>query len=109
MTMQQELLLKAVAEAEGIEISDEDYAAGCEEYRKTTGFETVEELIAYYGEDQIRISVLQNKVLDFLMEHAIIEEETEPESAADEAGTKKDGTAAGQDETKAGAEETETE
>ncbi len=107
MTMQQELLLKAVAEAEGIEISDEDYAAGCEEYRKTTGFETVEELVAHYGEEQIRISVLQNKVLDFLMEHAVIEEETEPESAADEAGTKKDAAAAGQDGTKAGAEEPE--
>ena len=38
----------------------------------------------------------------------LFEEETKPESAADEAGTKKDGTAAGQDETKAGAEETET-
>ena len=49
--------------------------------------ESTEELEATYGEETIRISLLQEKVLDFLLENAVIEEETEAESeTGDEAG-----------------------
>ncbi len=78
--MQQELILKAIAETEGIEVSDEEYAAGCERYLESEGYETVEELEAAYGESVIRISLLQEKTLDFLVDNAVIEEETEMES-----------------------------
>lgn len=78
--MQQELILKAIAETEGIEVSDEEYAAGCERYLDGEGYETVEELEAAYGESVIRISLLQEKTLDFLVDNAVIEEETEMES-----------------------------
>lgn len=78
--MEQEMILKAIAEAEGIEVSDEEYAAGCERYLADEEYESTEELEAAYGEKLIRISLLQEKVLDFLMENAVIEEETEAES-----------------------------
>ena len=78
--MQQELILKAIAETEGIEVSDEEYAAGCERYLESEGYETAEELEAAYGESVIRISLLQEKTLDFLVDNAVIEEETEMES-----------------------------
>ena len=48
--MQQELLLKAIAEAEGIELSEDEYAAGCEENASIYGLESTEELEATYGE-----------------------------------------------------------
>ncbi|MDO4322264.1 MAG: trigger factor [Lachnospiraceae bacterium] len=78
--MQQEMILKAIAETEGIEISDEEYAAGCERYLADEEYETPEELEAAYGETLIRISLLQEKTLDFLAENAVIEEETESEA-----------------------------
>lgn len=78
--LRQEMFLKAIAEAEGFEVSDEEYAAGCERYAEENGYDTAEELVAAYGESVVRISLLQDKVLDFLMDNAVIEEETETES-----------------------------
>ena len=105
--MQQELLLKAIAEAEGIELSEDEYAAGCEEYASIYGLESTEELEATYGEETIRISLLQEKVLDFLLENAVIEEETEAESeTGDEAGLEAADAAEAESE---GAAETESE
>lgn len=82
--LQQELYLKAIAEAEGLEISDEDYAAGCEDYAQQYGFESADALVAAYGEDTVRVSILQDKVLDFLLDNAVIETEAETEA---ESGT----------------------
>ena len=79
--MQQELFLKAIAEKEGIELSDEEYAAACERYVEESGeYESAEELEAAIGESVVRVSALQDKVLDFLVENAVVEEETEAES-----------------------------
>lgn len=83
--LQQELYLKAISEAEGLEVSDEDYAAGCEEYAQQYGYSTADELVAAYGEDTIRVSLLQEKVLDFLLDNAVIEVETESESETGDA------------------------
>lgn len=92
--LQQEMYLKAIAETEGIEVTDEDLAEAAKEF----GFETTEEFIAAYGEDVVRISVLQDKTLDFLLENAVITEaEAETEAPAEEA------------ETEVSAEEAETE
>ncbi len=82
--LQQELYLKAIAETEGIEVTDEDLAAAAQDF----GFETAEEFIAAYGEDVVRISVLQDKTLDFLLDNAVIEEaqaDTEGEEGETEA------------------------
>lgn len=84
-SLQQEMYLKAIAETEGMEISDDEYTAGCERYASDYGYETTEELIADYGESVIRISLLQEKVLDFLMDNAVIEVESESETESSEA------------------------
>ena len=79
--LQQEMYLKAIAEAEGMELSDEEYEAGTQRYAEQYGYETAEELIAANDEEEIRISLLQEKVLDFLMENAnIVDAEVETET-----------------------------
>lgn len=99
--LQQEMYLKAIAETEGIEVTDEDLAEAAKEF----GFETTEEFIAAYGEDVVRISVLQDKTLDFLLENAVITEaEAETEAPAEEAETE-----VSEAETEAPAAEAETE
>ncbi len=103
--MQQELYLKAIAEAEGIELTDEEYTAGTERYAQQYGYETAEELIAANDEKEIRVSLLLDKVYDFLMENTtIIDEEPETETenmteltgaelASEEAMSEQDGAA----------------
>lgn len=91
--LQQEMYLQAIAETEGIELSDEDYEAGCAEYAEKYGYESGEDLVAAYGEDTVRLSILQEKVLDFVRENAVITEEPESESESDTdaaAGTEAD-------------------
>lgn len=78
--MQQELYLKAIAEAEGIEISEEEYETGCQTYADMYGFQSAEDLLAVVAEGDVRISLLQDKVLDFLVENAVVEEITETET-----------------------------
>lgn len=108
--LQQEMYLKAIAETEGIEVTDEDLAEAAKEF----GFETTEEFIAAYGEDVVRISVLQDKTLDFLLENAVITEaEAETEAPAEEAETEVSAaeaeTEVSEAETEAPAAEAETE
>ena len=99
--LQQEMYLKAIAESEGIEVTDEDLAEAAKEF----GFETVEEFIAAYGEDVVRISVLQDKTLDFLLENAVITEpESETEAAEGETEAAEGETEAAEGETEAPAE-----
>ncbi len=78
--MQQELYLKAIAETEGIELTDEEYESGCETLAEDYYYDSVDEFVAAYGEDTIRVSLLQEKVLDFLVDNAVIQEEPESES-----------------------------
>lgn len=117
--MQQELYLKAVAEAEGMEVSEEEFTQGCQEYADQYGYESTEDFISQSGEANIRASILQSKVLDFLLENAVITEAPETESeiaeeavadAAAEAGEAEsaDSSEAGEAETAAPEEATET-
>ena len=79
-SMIQELLLKAVAESENMEISDEEYEAGIEKYVKSTGAESKETLLAQYTEAEIRRSLIMDKALDFLKENTTVKVEGEDES-----------------------------
>ena len=79
-SMIQELLLKAVAESENMEISDEEYEAGIEKYVKSTGAESKETLLSQYTEAEIRRSLIMDKALDFLKENATVKVEGEDES-----------------------------
>lgn len=81
--LQQEMYLQAIAEEEGLEISEEDFAAGCEEYAQRYGYDSKESLVEAYGEETIRLSLLQEKVMDFVRENAVITEEAESETGAE--------------------------
>ena len=83
----EEMTLLAIAEEESIEVSDEEYQDGLARYAEAQGMDDPSKLEEAYGENYIRNSLLQEKVLDFLYENATIEEvkETEAESDTEEA------------------------
>lgn len=78
--LQQEMYLKAIAETEGIDLTEEEYIEGCERYAETYNLESAEAVVETYGESIVRLSLLQEKVFDFLMENAEIEEITEAQT-----------------------------
>lgn len=106
-----ELYLKAIAEAEDIELTDEEYEAKCEEYAENYGYDSVEKFKSAYTENEIRLSALEDKVLEFLSDNATVveksEDETEASSEAEESteATSEDGTeSAAETETEAATE-----
>ena len=82
----EEMTLLAIAKEENIEVSDEEYQDGLARYAEAQGMDDPSKLEEAYGENYIRNSLLQEKVLDFLYENATIEEvkETEAESDSEE-------------------------
>lgn len=84
-SLQQELYLKAIAEAEAMEVSEEEFAEEAQNYADMYGYESADDLVAAYGDATVRISILQNKVLDFLLENAVITEEAETEAETEAA------------------------
>lgn len=87
ISVKKELTLAAIAETEGIEVSEEEYEASCEEYKTAYGYETVEELVASVGgENVVRVSLLLEKVDEYIRENVVVEEPAEAtDEAADEA------------------------
>ena len=83
----EEMTLLAIAKEENIEVSDEEYEAGLARYAEAQGMDDPSKLEEAYGENYIKNSLLQEKVLDFLYENATIEEvaETEAESESESA------------------------
>ncbi|MDO5344313.1 MAG: trigger factor [Lachnospiraceae bacterium] len=82
--LQAELILIAIAQQEGLTISDEEFQTGCAEYAENNGYASADDLIAEYGEAMLRIDLLMDKALRFVKENAVIQEtpETESESEA---------------------------
>jgi len=74
-TMAQEMILLYVAQQENITVSDEEYQTGALAYAMQYGLTTVEELEQYYTPENIRHSVLCDKVYEFLAANAV---EVEP-------------------------------
>lgn len=83
----QEMLLKAIAETEDLEISDEEFEEGCGKYAEEYGFDTSEEFLNTYDEKVVRLSLLQDKVIEFVADSAAVEEIVETESETGEAAS----------------------
>lgn len=64
----QKMVYEEIAKNENIAVTDEDRT----NLAKANGFETADELIAAYSEDEVRVAALAQKVLDFLLENAVI-------------------------------------
>ena len=77
----QDMYVKAIAEAEGLELSDEEYQQGAQELVDSYGYESIEAMEEAYGKTLLETTILQKVVLNFLLDNAnITEPETEMET-----------------------------
>ena len=70
--IRQDLVLRAVAVAEGINVSDDEYQRGLEKYVRENQYDSVESLLRDYTEDQIRQALRSEKVIDLILSSADI-------------------------------------
>ncbi len=70
-TVAQQLVVKAIASAEKLEITDAEYKTGVEKILADSGLETVADLEKQYGKDYLRLMLLQDKVLELVNSSAV--------------------------------------
>lgn len=75
--LQQKMVVQAILDAEGIEITQGDYDAMIEDYAISYGFTDAASMIDTYGEDMIKFNVLWDEACEVLLETAVIEEVTD--------------------------------
>lgn len=68
--LNQVMVMYCIADKEKITVSSEEIDNMVKEYMETYAVETEEEVYDYFGEDYFEISILSEKVMDFLMENA---------------------------------------
>ncbi len=74
------LIVNAIIKNEDLSLSDKDYEEGVLYYMDQNEFESREEFMETFGEEEVRTQILEDKALNFLVEHAQITEiETEHE------------------------------
>ena len=69
----QEILLQAIANKEGLQISDEDMEPLLSEYAEEVGVSSVEELLLQIPREQLRNYFMSEKVMEYLMEITHVE------------------------------------
>ena len=112
--LSQEMVLKAVAETENLEVTDEDYQDGVTKYAEELSVDE-DALIEQYGENYLRNQILLDKALDFLYDNANItteaveETETSSEETSEAATTEADSEEASEEVTTEEESETVTE
>lgn len=72
-TVREQLVLDAIIEAEGIKLSDEDYDKMIQGYMEQYGYTDQKEFEEVYTVKKLRESMLYDKAIDFIMEHAVAE------------------------------------
>lgn len=83
----QKMILYVIADKEGIKVDQKEVDAKVQEAMTAMGVETQEEVYDYYGEDYFELSILSEKVMDFLKENAVLVDSLEEttEEATEEA------------------------
>lgn len=71
-TVQQNLAFQVIADRENLNVDDEELREKLLERAKEVGYETVEEYVGDTDLEEWRDSLMNQKVLDFLMERAVI-------------------------------------
>lgn len=69
--LQSVLTVNAITEDAGLSLSDEEYQSGLEELAEQYGYESTDEFVEAYGEENIQASLLYDKTIDYVMENAI--------------------------------------
>ena len=77
-----QMVLKALARKEGVELSEEDYKKYLEDNFSEYGFESAGELEAAYGEKDLKAEAAREKVLDWLLENNQLNELSQAEYEA---------------------------
>lgn len=72
--IKQNLLCQAIAAAEGIEVSDDEYQAGLEELALEYGYDDAEAFAEDYDTEEVREYLLLEKVMSFVADNAVVTE-----------------------------------
>ncbi|MGN0506158.1 MAG: trigger factor [Lachnospiraceae bacterium] len=70
--VKQQLILEKIAENEKISVSEERYNTEVAVYAEEYGYDTVEEFLENYTEEDVRSAILMDMVMEFCIENAII-------------------------------------
>ena len=68
------LVINAIIENEKLTLSDDEYENGISDYMKINDYDSKEEFIEQYGEDEIRQQLLEDKAVNFIVENAKVTE-----------------------------------
>ena len=87
-SLSSELVLRAIAETENVEVSDEEFRTKAEGYAAQSGQTDVDAFIEQYGKAEIMASIYQDRAVEILEENAVVtdpdaESETEAESSSE--------------------------
>ena len=104
---QEIITMQAIAEAEGLSVTDEQLDAEIESNAGSLGYDDVEEYRASLDVEGYREYMMSEKVLDFLLENAVVTD-VEPETEAAEAETTETAETESAAETQTAEAETET-
>lgn len=77
--IQSPLVLSAIAEAEGLEVSDDEYEGLAQKYVEYYGLETVAELEETYTKETVMKQLVSDLGVDYLVANAVANEVTEAE------------------------------
>lgn len=83
-SLRQEMLLKAIAETEGLTLTDEEYQERAAAYAEQMGLEGVEGLEQQYGAKLVETNLLLDKALEVVTSTAVV---TDPDAPESETGT----------------------
>ena len=72
LSVKRKYVILAVAEAENITVSDDEYSEYADEMMTNYGYETLEDLETDYTKDSLMESILYNKALEFVTTNAVI-------------------------------------
>ena len=82
-SLRQELLLKAIAETEKLELTDEEYQSMAQTYADQMGLDGVEGLEAQYGKKVVETNLLLDKALELIENTAVVTDPDAPESESE--------------------------
>ena len=94
--LKQKMVLYCIADKENIKVTTEEVDERVKEYMETYSVDSTDEVYDYFGDDYFEVSLLAEKVMDFLKENAKLVDSTEASSEESE------------DTTEAASEDTET-
>lgn len=106
--LNQKMVLYCIADKEGIKVTSEETDKKVQEYMDTYQVETKEEVYDYLGDDYFEVAILSEKVIDFLMENAVLVDSTE-ETTEESDTTEKESADTTEEKTEDDTEDTEEE